>query len=240
MKIIDTVQIRRIRCPGCGYEFKAGELTGMMLQCPVIGCNTVSKNPPDVLPDPDPGRDMVDALAGGLRFTRNATGTYTLTSVRGAPDEVTVPESVNGMAVTGIGPKAFAAQVQLRRVTLPDTVATIGMDAFAGCTELDTVVFGKGLTLLDQGCFRGCTKLDFVVLPAKVEEIGRDAFAGCESLVQVELQGQVKRIRDGAFSLCIQLRSFRCAARPVTAVDGAFAGCYQLPQEVRDQILGLQ
>lgn len=242
MKILPTAQTRQLCCPRCGNTFFPEGAGAFMVICPVIGCGNAFQ--PAELENflPPPARqNMVSGAAATLgdgsisplTFGRNDMGEMIVTGVSGAPASVTVPAMVNGLAVMGVGPRAFAGQKQLRRVTLPDTVSVIDVEAFADCEALQSVTFGKGLTLLDNGCFSGCTTLDSVVIPAKVTEIGRDAFAGCISLAQVELLGAVQVIRDGAFAGCSELAVFNYPARPVRIAPGAFAGCYVLPQKVQ-------
>lgn len=250
MNILPTAQFRQTRCPKCGCSVlpEANPVTKMII-CPTVGCNNAFN--PDELPTfyPDPPRmnlvagavaAQADGSAGPLNFGRNEAGEIIVTGVNGSPTTITVPNMVNGRAVMGIGPGAFAEQTQLRRVTLPDTVATIGENAFSGCVSLESVTFGKGLRLLDMGCFRDCQTLDYVSLPAKVEEIGRDAFAQCTSLARVDLNGEVKVIRDNAFGLCEQLSSFNYPTRPQRIASGAFSACYALPQSVQDDFFNAQ
>ena len=243
MNIMPTAKSHTIRCPKCGYALPQQAST--VYTCPVIGCNTVFdvQNLPLFHPDPERQNLVVGAVSapgngtsGTLSFGRNEKGEIIVVGVNGTPTTVTVPEMVNGCAVMGIGPRAFANQPQLRRVTLPDTVCTIDEEAFTGCAKLESVTFGKGLTLLDKGCFSDCPLLDAVTLPAKVNEIGRDAFARCTSLAYVELQGKVEVIRDGAFELCESLSTLRYGQRPARVAAGAFTGCYSLPQNVQDDL----
>lgn len=245
MNIAPTAQVRQIRCLKCGNSFFPQGLTGLLVTCPVVGCNNVF-NPADlpaVHMDPEQQNIIAGAVteqgngaASPLNFGRNDAGEVIVSGVNGSPATISIPAMVNGRAVVGIGPRAFADQVQLRRVTMPDTVSVIGEDAFAGCSELESVTFGKGLRLLDKGCFRDCVVLDSVTLPAKVEEIGRDAFARCCALEQVELTSPVKVIRDGAFSLCDALTVFTYPVRPARIASSAFSGCYGLPQQLQDEL----
>ena len=242
MKILSTAQTRQICCPRCGNTFFPDGTGALMIICPVIGCGHAFQLADlDKFLPPPARQNMVtgatatlgDGTISPLTFGRNDMGEMIVTGVSGSPTAITVPAMVNGLAVMGIGPRAFAGQTQLRRVTLPDTVAVIDVGAFAGCEALQSVSFGKGLTLLDNECFSGCTSLDSVIIPAKVTEIGRDAFAGCISLAQVEVLGAVEVIRDGAFAGCSELSVFNYSVRPVRIAPGAFAGCYLLPQKAQ-------
>lgn len=247
MNILPTARQQQLRCPHCGNSFFPQGMTGLLMMCPVIGCNNVfdPNDMPAVYPDPDRQNVVTGAVssqgtgaASPLLYGRNDAGEIIVSGVEGSPTALTIPASVNGRAVMEIGPRAFADQTQLRRITLPDTVVIIGEEAFAGCTELESVTFGKGLTLLDKGCFRDCAVLDSVILPAKLREIGRDAFARCSSLAQVTLTGQAEVIRDGAFCLCDMLTDITWPSRPSRIAASAFSGCYALPQQLQDELFG--
>ena len=246
MKILSSAREQEFRCPRCGNTYFPNGTGGLVVICPAIGCQ-YPINPaqmPVMLPDPETPDFIAGAAvpqangsADPLLYGRDVQGEMSVTGVQGAPTVVTIPASVNGRAVMGIAPRAFAAQGQLRRVTLPDTVAVIGEAAFEGCAELESVTFGKGLTLLDRACFRDCATLDSVTLPEKLREIGRDAFSGCTTLEVVKLQGQVEVIRDGAFAMCASLMRFTYPVRPDRVAASAFAGCYGLPQAVQDELI---
>lgn len=238
MKIMSPAKNQTIRCLRCGNSYFPQGLNMPVVACPVVGCNYTFNpmEPPLVLDDPEAANIIAGTADPHLLFGRDDMGEVIVIGLEGSPTTVSIPTSVNGRAVMGIAPRAFADQTQLRRVTMPDTLATIGEEAFAGCTDLESVTFGKGLTLLDKACFRDCTALDCVILPANLEEIGRDAFARCTALEQVTLKGQVAVIRDGAFTLCSSLSCFDYAQRPQRIASSAFAACYALPQSVQDEL----
>jgi uncharacterized protein YerC len=47
-----------------------------------------------------------------------------------------IPQTINGLTVTQIGPDAFAGNTKLQSIDLPDTISVIGARAFKGCTNL--------------------------------------------------------------------------------------------------------
>jgi len=246
MNILSDVRMSEFRCPRCGNKYFPGGTGGLVVICPAIGCQYAIRpaDMPVMLPDPAPAAfvagaavQQADGSADPLLYSRDAQGEMVVSGVQGSPSVLTIPASVNGRAILGVAPRAFADQVQLRRVTLPDTVAVIGESAFEGCVELESVTFGKGLTLLDRACFRGCASLDSVTLPEKLQEIGREAFSGCTMLEEVSLKGPVAVIRDSAFAMCASLSAFSYGQKPARVASSAFAGCYVLPQQVQDELI---
>ena len=53
--------------------------------------------------------------------------------------ELTVPKTVNGVAVYRIDTEAFMGMSSLTSVSLPDTVVVIGARAFKNCTKLTKI-----------------------------------------------------------------------------------------------------
>ena len=72
---------------------------------------------------------------------------------------LTIPPTLMGVKVTGIGDGAFEGNSQLCSIALPDTLTSIG-----------------------QGSFRNCASLKTIVIPASVASIRNSAFYGCSSL----------------------------------------------------------
>jgi hypothetical protein len=58
---------------------------------------------------------------------------------------VTIPSTISGLRVTGIGDGAFGNSA-LTTVTIPDSVTSIGDGAFGGCTGMTSVFIGSGVT----------------------------------------------------------------------------------------------
>lgn len=93
-------------------------------------------------------------IAGGSLYVEKKQNEAHITRLQGAVSEVCIPEQVEGLAVTGIGKKAFLSKKSLRKVLLPDTVKEIGDWAFAYCDNLELVEapcrdirFGKAVFL---------------------------------------------------------------------------------------------
>ena len=67
------------------------------------------------------------------------SGAITITGYTGPGGAVTVPATIDGLPVTGIGVSAFYRNDGITRVMLPASVTTIGDNAFHGCTGLTNV-----------------------------------------------------------------------------------------------------
>lgn len=96
----------------------------------------------------------------------------------GNETNVVVPDVVNGVVPTKIGPQVFSNS-NIETITLPDTIESIGDDAFSN-TNLKSVT-ANNLHFLNKKCFYNCNLLSDIDL-SKVKEIGSEALFGCKSL----------------------------------------------------------
>ncbi len=94
---------------------------------------------------------------GPFNYTNN-TGAITITAYTGPGASVTVPSTINGLAVIGIGEKAFSGCASLTSVTIPGSITSIGEYAFLGCTNLAAVYFQGSAPTAGVSVFDGDTK----------------------------------------------------------------------------------
>ncbi len=69
-------------------------------------------------------------------WAKNADNTLTTTGYTGPPWAVTIPATINGLTVAGIGDDAFFFDSGVTNVTIPDGVTSIGDLAFYDCANL--------------------------------------------------------------------------------------------------------
>lgn len=118
-----------------------------------------------------------------------------ITAYVGTQTEVTVPASIRGTAVTGIGMRAFKDNTALQSIALPDTAVSVDFEAFSGCTALRSVT-GAGLKTVGMSAFQNSTVAEFPF--AQIESFGIKAFSGCNNLQNVSLDA-AKNIEISAF-----------------------------------------
>lgn len=90
-------------------------------------------------------------------------GAITITGYSGTNDSITIPATINGYPVTGIGSGAFADDTTVTNVIIPGSVTNIGDFAF------------KGSGLIN------------VTLPASVISLGESVFGLCDSLTNISV-----------------------------------------------------
>ena len=135
-------------------------------------------------------------------------GKVTITYYAGISSEVTVPETLDGYPVVGIGKAAFAYNESLRKVVLPDCIQKIGDGAFRGCTMLEIVQLPKQIneaTFFEM--FKDCESLITVQIPDGVKMLAKEAFGGCSSLEEIILPESVTNYGPGVFRGCQNLKN---------------------------------
>jgi len=128
-----------------------------------------------------------------------------ITGYIGPGGNITVPASLEGLPVTGIGTGAFANCTNLSSVVLPDSVTDIFTNAFLNCTNLLSVSISNTVIDIGDGAFKNCVALSGVALPSSVTTIGSNAFEGCTDITSVSIPGSVKTIGSFAFKGCTGL-----------------------------------
>ncbi len=162
--------------------------------------------------------ELPTAIESG-RFLYKVNGTKAtitgLVDINETNLNLVIPATIDGYTVVAIGNNAFSGNVNIKSVTLPDTLTEIGYGAFNNCKNLTgtltlpaslisfsgasynagafegtaitelIVKDGSGALKFKQYTFRNCTSLVKVTLPGRVTVIGDDAFSGCASLTTV-------------------------------------------------------
>ena len=121
-------------------------------------------------------------------FTISSNGN--ITKYKGNKDSITVPDTVNGITVSGVDISAFK-ESSLTYIELPETATLIRQNAFAS-SSICTII-APGITKVDAYAFRGCANLVHVSMP-NVLTCGREVFYGCTMLDSVDFNDTVEEI----------------------------------------------
>lgn len=100
---------------------------------------------------------------------------------------VTIPASVNGFRVVGVGKYAFYNCYKLTEVVLPDDVLFLKYDAFYGCSQLTKINMPNSLETIASYAFNYCSALQSLVIPETVSSIEEGAFRGCSGLKSLQV-----------------------------------------------------
>lgn len=181
-----------------------------------------------------------DDAPGGLVFT-TANGKATVSAFDGSGVAV-VPETYNGLPVTGIAPRAFADNIWLNNVVLPKTLQSIGDDAFRGCVSLEWLAMPENLSSIGAGAFNGCDELVGVFFLGGRPNVGgalgssatlyhaqgRAAWDGGDVLgglpVELVLYASKDSFTYGDVPLGVQITGYQGSSVPIVNVPGSLGG----------------
>lgn len=106
----------------------------------------------------------------------------------------------SGSTIMEIEPYTFKNCVNLKEITLPESLTIIAYDAFFGCSSLTKVVIPDNVTEIEKTAFSQCTSLTEATIGRSVISIGKSCFDGCEELATVICKGETPaRLGVGAF-----------------------------------------
>ena len=140
---------------------------------------------------------------------------------------VTIPDTINGLPVTVIGPNVFYRS-SVTSVIISTNVTTLGTSAFAGCESLTNVTIPAGVTSIGANAFNVCNGLASVTIPDSVTNIGSGAFAECNALVDVVIPDSVTTVGQSAFDDCGSLASVTIGSGMTNLGIQVFGGFNQL------------
>lgn len=108
-----------------------------------------------------------------------------------------LPDTLEGLPVTEIGPFAFCGCTGLTEVILPTSVTNIGESAFCGCAQLTGINLPQGVISLGKNAFQGCSALSKIDLPLSLGYVGPGCFWKCKALKSVFIP---ENVTMGSFS----------------------------------------
>lgn len=149
-------------------------------------------------------------------------------SCRQKVNEIVIPDSLNGTAITGIATSAFTNYTNLTSISIPGSVTSIGKQAFSGCTGLTSVAIPDSIISIGDYAFSSCSGLASVTIPDSVTSIGERAFANCKGLTSVKIGNGVTSIGAGAFRDCTRLTAVTIPEGVTIIKEDTFYGCSQL------------
>jgi PKD repeat protein len=159
------------------------------------------------------------------RSTTN-NGTITIAGFAGnLAGALTIPGTINGLPVTGIGISAFSGYSRMTSVTIPNSVTSIGESAFSGCANLSGVTIPNTVTSIGPRTFYFCPSLNSVTIPDSVTDIGDYAFSACGKLTNVVLGAGVTNIGSFAFAFDASLTGLTIPNSVITIGTNAFGYC---------------
>lgn len=178
-------------------------------------------------------------------------GSYSSPAVpRSTSGAITIPSTLSGNIVTGIGDFAFGKCSGLTSVTIPNSVTSIGDYTFYGCSNLTHVTIPDDVTSIGSSAFDGVPfyenqpdglvvfgKVAYklkgncpasVTIPDGVTSIGNSAFYNYSGLTSVTIPVGVTSIGSSAFYGCSGLTSMSILDGVTSIGSYAFYDCTNL------------
>ena len=150
----------------------------------------------------------------------------------GEEEEIIVPSEHNGVPVTKIGKNAFVDNLNVKKVTLPDTITLIDDRAFLNCRNLESINFPASLEIVSTWAFGYCYALDNITFPEGLKEIGSASFYGCQSLSSVIMPNSVNKLGTHAFRSCDKIEILVLSNSLTSIPLRAFSGCRGIKEVV--------
>lgn len=89
-----------------------------------------------------------------LKYEGHMTNnTYVITGLKQDVEELIIPETIDGVAVSEIKKQAFQYNTTLKKVTLPDTIRYIHSFAFDCCYNLSEINMPSSLIEIGESAF---------------------------------------------------------------------------------------
>jgi len=136
-----------------------------------------------------------------VSFTGNITSVK-LNSFDGCIDlkEITIPNTV-----TSIGYRAFADS-GLEQLMIPNSVVSLGASVFAG-SSLKQIEIPNSVTYIGSNAFYNCLDLESIAIPDSISEIPYECFRNCGSLQEILIPLSVTTVGKCAFNGLSSLES---------------------------------
>ena len=142
---------------------------------------------PSVTPSSQPNAGLsgsgldLTAVEGDFSYELiNSGAEAEVTGYKGSGTSITIPDTMGGKPVTGIGNNAFQWNYTVTSVTLPNSIKTIGNYAFDH-SAVSSINLPSDLTSIGNYAFYSAPISSSITIPAKVTNIGEFAFV-CSNL----------------------------------------------------------
>jgi hypothetical protein len=180
---------------------------------------------------------LISALPASLEaqfsyVTNN--GSILITGYSGPGGAVTIPSSITGLPVTGIGNSVFKQNFNLTSITFPNTLTSIGNNTFDSCIFLKQITIPDSVTNIGTRAFQVCFNVTNVNLGNGLISIGDSAFYSLDALTELVFGTNLTSIGGHAFESCNLLSSVGIPDS-VTSMGGAV---FQLCEQMTNAIIG--
>ena len=98
------------------------------------------------------------------------------------PVDIVIPASINGVPVSMVCKRSFAANDRIVSIKIEEGVYYVGREAFSECNNVASIELPTSLTAIDGYAFNDCNKVTEVAIPYGLQDLRINPFARCEAL----------------------------------------------------------
>ena len=167
---------------------------------------------------------------GGFIYTI-ASGKAWIRKYLGSASDVTVPATLGGKPVNGLGTGSQTEAVfpsTVTSVTVSNGVTQIAVGTFYGCTSLTSVFLPESVISLGNYAFYGCSALEEVNIPSRITTLPMNLFQYCSSLESITLPDGLTTIISRVFDSCTSLETITIPSTLTSVGNYAFNGATAL------------
>ena len=143
-------------------------------------------------------------ITAEIRYKMTSKGMM-ITEYYGADSCVVLPDEIEGETVTALGDYAFARNLEVEEIWLPEALKEVGRYAFYRCRNLKKLILGNQLLDMGGGALTGCHL-------EEVEIYFREGKKSCLKSIVEEMRYQIRVSLYGY--------SWRCCAEKTVQMNG--------------------
>ena len=147
-------------------------------------------------------------------YAPNPDGTTcTVTTVLAAPDELEIPETIDGYTVTALAKGSFTFAKNITKLTLPASISAVGESVFSSCNSLGEVHISSIDKWLEidfanassnplskaRGLFINGDPVNVVIVPDGTKTLKPYTFYNCSTISKLHLPSSIEEIGQNAF-----------------------------------------
>lgn len=144
------------------------------------------------------------------------------------PEHLYIPKTVNNKEVSGLQPRAFANNLQLKEITLHQNIKTLPLGVFYGANQLHHIYHTNEIKTIEEKCiaYTSLYNLDLSNLSSSSES----ALADATYLQSINIGPSIKKLSKLMFNNCISLTRVEGG----DAVQQIETGCFAATRVLQD------
>lgn len=164
----------------------------------------------------------------GLKYALKDDNTYKILNYEGNASDIYIPEKYEGKEITSIESAAFSGCVNMRKISIPDSVTEIGDYAFYNCRNLTGIIIPESVKRIGASAFSNCISLSSIEIPESVEIMGAYAFSGSIGLANIVINAKLQRLEPFTFFSCANLINITIPSAVTEIGNHCFYNCTNL------------